>query len=63
MKKQIKFVIALVVLTGVIGVIGTVASFADEGAPKCNCYYPNTGVYGVKNGDDCPATECWVEMS
>jgi hypothetical protein len=32
------------------------------GAARCNCWYPNTNKYGVRNGDDCSTTDCWVAV-
>ncbi len=32
----------------------------DEAAPKCNCYYPNTGQYGVIRWGDCRVVNCWI---
>jgi len=35
-------------------------STAAEG--KCNCLHPNTGVYGIKNGTECPQVDCWIDI-
>jgi hypothetical protein len=37
-------------------------SSAEDASPKCDCAYPNTGEYGVKNGTDCEVKRCWVDV-
>ncbi len=65
--KRIRFIVSLFVLTGVIGVVGMLTpSFAqddEEGAgKKCNCVYPNAGIYGRRIGEDCFAEDCWIDL-
>jgi hypothetical protein len=40
----------------------TPISSADEGGAKCSCLYPNTGQYGVRNGNDCVVQDCWIDI-
>ena len=67
MNKKVRYIASLVFLFGVIGVIGMMApsSFAqddDEYGKKCNCVYPNDGIYGRRIGDDCFAQDCWIDL-
>jgi hypothetical protein len=67
MKQKISFILSLVILCGVLGVIGMTATTAiaqeDDFGKKCNCVYPNGGVYGRIIGEDCFASDCWIEIS
>lgn len=65
--RNLRFWFSLVVLVLVVGLgsIGPVAAdigLVEEGgaAPRCNCWYPNSNTYGVRSGEDCPSTNCWV---
>jgi len=63
MKKQIRYIISLVVLLGVIGVIcATTTGFAQDAGKKCTCKY-TSGDYGIKENDDCVVQECWYEIN
>jgi|GEM_PF-1116415 len=52
--------VATVSLVGVWLSAPTWAQDDDEAAPKCNCYYPNTGQYGVIRWGDCRVVNCWI---
>ena len=62
--KRFKLGSALLVFALALGFAFTPVqnSSAEDAAPKCDCAYPNTGEYGVKNGTDCQVTRCWVEV-
>ena len=38
--------------------IPRVVSRASWDKPKCNCYFPNLGKYGVAKSDHCEVVEC-----
>jgi len=56
--------ISWVLLIGTLSVIGfwrAIPTGAQEDeAPRCNCYYPNTGRYGVIRWGDCRVVDCWI---
>jgi hypothetical protein len=63
---KVRVVLAcLVVLIG-CGFVGQ--AFADDeegggGGPKCACYFPNSGAYGVfDTGGHCVKQDCWVPL-
>ncbi|MEW6207700.1 MAG: hypothetical protein AB1631_04985 [Acidobacteriota bacterium] len=58
--KRLRLLISTLVLLGVLG--GVPLAIAFEEAPKCNCTYPNSGKFGVKNGDNCDVVDCWIEI-
>ena len=63
--KRIRFGSALLLVALALGfaLASGPSSSADEGGgAKCNCLYPNTGQYGVKNGNDCVVQDCWIEI-
>jgi len=62
--KRIRFGSALLLLALALGLALTSApnSSAEEGAGKCNCMHPNTGVYGIVSGTECPQVDCWIPV-
>ncbi len=63
MKKQIRYIVSLVVLLGALGVIcATTTGFAQDSGKKCNCIYTESGGYGVIENNDCVVQNCWIEL-
>lgn len=62
--KRIRFGSALLLLMLALGfsLVPIQRSTAAE-AGKCNCLHPNTGVYGIKDGTECPAVDCWIDIT
>jgi len=59
---KIKLLVSVVLLFEVI-LLGYSTSLGfEEGSEcrACNCYYPNTGDFGVLNGDDCQVSSCVI---
>ncbi len=52
----------LAITLALVGVWVSAPAWAqdDEAAPKCNCYYPATGEYGVIKGGNCRVVNCWI---
>ena len=63
--KRIRFGSALLLLVLALGfsLVPVSNLAAEEDAGKCNCMHPNTGVYGIKNGTECPKVDCWIEIT
>jgi hypothetical protein len=66
MRKMRLWFSIVVVVVGLASIAPMVRADFGElevgGAAKCNCWYPNSNRYGVRSGDDCPATDCWVAV-
>lgn len=63
--KRIRFGSALLLLALALGFsfLPVPNSSAEEGAPKCNCKYPNTDEWGVKDPvEGCKVTDCWIDV-
>ncbi len=61
--KRLKLLVSvfLLAITVSLGVpIYGLSVTEDEGCIPCNCYYPNSGEFGVIRGDDCQATSCVI---
>lgn len=50
--------IAVIILALVIPTAVSSAFHFDETKPKCNCYFPNLGKYGVTKGQHCEVVDC-----
>jgi hypothetical protein len=47
------------ILLALVAIALTVLGYRRSGKPDCNCYFPNTGRYGVlSGGGKCIVTEC-----
>ncbi|HEX8283139.1 MAG TPA: hypothetical protein VF588_07280 [Pyrinomonadaceae bacterium] len=62
-------IFASLLLLGVVLAVGYSPSavalqFGVEGCGRCNCYTPNTKLYGVKQaaGDSCPSCDCYTDV-
>ena len=62
MQTKIRMVVSAVVLACVLSLGGVIqqASADEEEGGKCNCWHPNTNKYGIIEGGECPAVDCWV---
>ena|GEM_PF-3050867 len=61
--KRIRFGSALLLLVLALGFsLVPVPNLAAAEGGKCNCLHPNTGVYGIKNGTECPQVDCWIDI-
>jgi|GEM_PF-3660768 len=49
---------AVIFLAIVIPKVAPNAVLSDQPKPKCNCYFPNLGKYGVTRGDHCEVADC-----
>jgi hypothetical protein len=64
--KGIRFGFALLLLALAIGFspASVPNSSAAEAAGKCDCYHPNTGKWGIKDGKgECPEVDCWIDVA
>lgn len=64
--KAIRFSFVLLLLALAIGFspASVPSSSALEAAPKCECFFPNSGAAGVKDEKEgCKVVECWVDIT
>ena len=63
--KRIRFGSALLLLALALGFsfVPVPNSSASEAWPKCECKFPNTNEWGVKDEKEgCKVTDCWIEL-
>lgn len=63
MKRLVSWLL-LIAMLAVVGLWSSLPTEAqeEEAAPQCNCYYPNTGRFGVIRWGDCGVTDCWLPI-
>jgi hypothetical protein len=49
---------ALAILLFCILSVGFFAYQKKKPKPKCDCYFPNIGKYGVRSGEECRIADC-----
>ena len=64
--KKMRFGFALLLLALAVGI--SPGSFPNSSAaaawPKCECKFPNTDEWGVKDATEgCKVTDCWVDIT
>ena len=58
--RRLKFRLALAVLVSAVAIGFSVPAAA--GAPKCDCWYPNSNTYGLQKNGDCVQSSCWIPI-
>jgi hypothetical protein len=70
--KKVRIFASLVLLGAVLAigyspsaVAGEFGGFGTEGCGRCNCYTPNSKLYGVKEAtaDSCPSCDCYLDAN
>ena len=62
--KKVRLIIATAALLGTLMAISmSNLNKASAGALPCNCWYPNTGKYGVEFQCDCKVVNCWINVN
>ena len=53
----------LVVLSALCGAVSYSYGDEFEYGQKCQCYFPNTGAYGIYDVEhNCAKLDCWVQI-